>query len=151
MECVKLCRQCRKELNTDSRPGTAYFPWLYEDDYECPRCSSKLVDTIISAEEYMIIAETSNTILFLETMINLKAKNLIEYQLKIQQFKTQIQQQEALEEQQRESKKPHCPTCGSSDLEKISESSKIMDSIIWGFGGKQRYKTYHCNNCGYEW
>lgn len=46
---------------------------------------------------------------------------------------------------------PHCPTCGSSNLSKVSTLSKIMDSAVWGFGGRQRYKTYHCNNCGYEW
>lgn len=45
---------------------------------------------------------------------------------------------------------PKCPTCSSSNIKKISTSSKITNTAMWGVYGTNRYKTFHCNNCGYE-
>lgn len=46
---------------------------------------------------------------------------------------------------------PRCPTCGSPDLEKIGAASKVLDVAFWGFASGKVKKTFHCNNCGYEW
>lgn len=46
---------------------------------------------------------------------------------------------------------PKCPTCGSSDIEKISVTSKAVDTVIFGILGTKRYKTFRCNKCKYEW
>ncbi len=45
---------------------------------------------------------------------------------------------------------PHCPTCNSTDLKKISGLSKAGSVAIWGFLSQKVKKTYHCNNCVYE-
>ena len=46
---------------------------------------------------------------------------------------------------------PKCPTCGSPDIEPISDLSKAASFAMWGvFSGKIR-KQFHCTNCGYEW
>ncbi len=50
-----------------------------------------------------------------------------------------------------ESTTPHCPTCKSTDLKKISGLSKAGSFAMWGFFSQKVKKTYHCNNCGYEW
>lgn len=47
--------------------------------------------------------------------------------------------------------KPTCPTCGSKNLKKISATSKVVNIAIFGIFGTKRHKTFHCNNCGYEW
>ena len=47
--------------------------------------------------------------------------------------------------------KPKCPTCSSINLKKISSTSKVINTAVFGFFGTKRYKTFHCNNCGYEW
>lgn len=47
--------------------------------------------------------------------------------------------------------KPKCPTCSSTNLKKISTTSKVVNTAMWGFFGTKRHKTFHCNNCGYEW
>ena len=44
-----------------------------------------------------------------------------------------------------------CPTCGSTNLKKISTASKVANTAFWGLLGTKRFKTFHCNNCGYEW
>jgi hypothetical protein len=67
--------------------------------------------------------------------------------------------QEKLDEEKRKAEEeaakpvytPKCPTCGSPDLEKIGTASKVLDAAFWGFASGKVKKTFHCNNCGYEW
>lgn len=47
--------------------------------------------------------------------------------------------------------KPKCPTCQSQNIKKISASSKVVNTAVFGLFGTKRHKTFHCNNCGYEW
>lgn len=47
--------------------------------------------------------------------------------------------------------KPKCPTCNSTNLKKISVVSKAVNTAAFGIFGTKRHKTFHCNNCGYEW
>lgn len=47
--------------------------------------------------------------------------------------------------------KPKCPTCTSTNIKKISTTSKVMNTATFGILGTKRHKTFHCNNCGYEW
>lgn len=46
---------------------------------------------------------------------------------------------------------PKCPTCQSTNLKKISTTSKVVNTVMFGIFGTKRHKTFHCNNCGYEW
>ncbi len=47
--------------------------------------------------------------------------------------------------------KPKCPTCSSTNLKKLSTASKAINTAMFGLLGTKRNKTFHCNNCGYEW
>ena len=47
--------------------------------------------------------------------------------------------------------KPKCPTCNSTNLKKISTTSKVVNTAVFGLFGTKRFKQFHCNNCGYEW
>lgn len=46
---------------------------------------------------------------------------------------------------------PKCPTCQSASIRKVSVTSKVTNTALFGIFGTKRYKTFHCNNCGYEW
>lgn len=89
-----------------------------------------------------------------------------EYALKISEACncTKIEALEALEEfltwlrneqkeyvARREANKPRCPTCSSTNLKKIPATSKVANTVAFGIFGTKRFKTFHCNNCGYEW
>lgn len=73
--------------------------------------------------------------------------------------KVKAEIQEKLDEERRKAEEevakpiytPKCPTCGSPDLEKIGTASKVLDIAFWGFASGKVKKTFHCNNCGYEW
>ena len=47
--------------------------------------------------------------------------------------------------------KPKCPTCGSSNIEKISVGSKIVGAGLFGIFSKTARSQFKCNNCGYKW
>ena len=40
-----------------------------------------------------------------------------------------------------------CPYCHSTNTSKITTSSKVVNTALWGILGTKRYKNYHCNNC----
>ena len=46
---------------------------------------------------------------------------------------------------------PKCPTCGSTDLSKVSSISKVGSVLMFGLLSQKIKKTWHCNNCKYEW
>ncbi len=46
---------------------------------------------------------------------------------------------------------PRCPTCGSTDIQKIGAVDGVVSTQFWGVSSKKIAKTYKCNNCGYMW
>lgn len=46
---------------------------------------------------------------------------------------------------------PKCPTCQSTNINKISELSRIGSILIWGRLSPKIYRQWHCDNCGNEW
>lgn len=47
---------------------------------------------------------------------------------------------------------PHCPTCGSPNIHKISATNKVGSAVVFGvFSIGHVGKTYKCDNCGVEW
>ena len=46
---------------------------------------------------------------------------------------------------------PKCPTCGSTDIKKLSTTSKVLGVGLLGLASKTVGKTYKCNKCGYYW
>lgn len=41
-----------------------------------------------------------------------------------------------------------CPYCHSKKTKKITTTSKILDTTIFGIFGTKRHKQWHCNDCG---
>lgn len=46
---------------------------------------------------------------------------------------------------------PKCPTCGSTNLEKISDLKKGVHAVAFGIFSKTAFSQYKCRNCGYKW
>lgn len=46
---------------------------------------------------------------------------------------------------------PHCPTCNSTNIKRISTTAKVTNIAMFGLLGNKRKKTFYCNNCRYEW
>lgn len=43
---------------------------------------------------------------------------------------------------------PHCPICGSTNIEKISAVKKAASQIMFGIFSSTIGKTFVCKNCG---
>ena len=84
-------------------------------------------------------------------MIKLKEENLIEYQLKMAQFRELARQKyENLEKLRQESEeeqtKPKCHRCGSTS---ITTGARGVNNF-WGFLGASK-TVNRCGNCGHTW
>ncbi len=114
---------------------------------KCPMCNQ--INTYVD-EYIMDIKRISEDKDFINAMIKLHEKDPIEYQLKLNQFKLQQEQQDEIKEQQ-DSSKPHCPTCGSTNIKPITGTERAVSVIGLGILSKKINKTYKCRNCGYTW
>ena len=46
---------------------------------------------------------------------------------------------------------PKCPTCGSTNIQKISATKKAAGAIGFGLFSKTAKSQFECKNCGYKW
>lgn len=46
---------------------------------------------------------------------------------------------------------PKCPTCGSTNIRKISTGERMMSVGMLGLFSKKINKSFKCNSCGYTW
>lgn len=49
------------------------------------------------------------------------------------------------------SRVPKCPSCGSSNVSKISTLNRVVSTGIFGLASSKIGKTHKCNNCGTTW
>lgn len=46
---------------------------------------------------------------------------------------------------------PKCPTCGSTNIRKISTGERMVSVGMLGLFSKKINKSFKCNACGYTW
>ena len=107
-------------------------------------CGGNLIDTGLVHDELMAIRKVSSDNDFLKAMIELKKKDIIEYNLKMSQFKAQTAwQNQAVN---RSSSTLRCPQCGSTN---VSTGARGY-SMLTGFAGAGK-TVNRCGRCGYKW
>lgn len=147
MSKAKICVQCNTKQKSDDILDSGYCGWSLNHSLdECPFCHEKLKETNIEENEFDLFLKISRSATFYDTMIELKKKDPIEFQLKMSQFRNQVKQQEAVELQNI----PHCPICNSTDIKKISGISKAKSVAVWGIFSRKVHKQWHCEQCGSE-
>lgn len=52
---------------------------------------------------------------------------------------------------ERDKNKPKCPTCGSTNIKKMSGIERGASIAAFGIFSKKINKTFKCCNCGYTW
>lgn len=158
-----FCSNCNKTglnqfaiLLGNGKKSNFHKGFLYPFEFEnkpidiCPYCKNSIEDTNLSEDDFDLIEEVSDSDRqFLEAMIDLKKKDPIEYQLKMSQFKANLRQQES--SKVKEDNTPKCPTCGSTNIEKISLGKKAVGGALFGIFSSNVRKSMHCKNCGYKW
>lgn len=46
---------------------------------------------------------------------------------------------------------PHCPTCDSTNIKRISAASKAVGVGLFGIFSKTARSQFECKDCGYKW
>lgn len=146
---LKFCENCFKSPTGKGLSHKGFLPYLDDNDYICPYCNNKMQDTI-PEEDYMDIVQISGDTKFIKAMIDLNEKDPIEYQLKMATIRNQIQQQKQVKTQQKVQNIPHCPTCGSTNIQKISETKRWLSTGLFGLASSDVGKTMVCKKCGYK-
>lgn len=138
MKYIKLCQNCKNNRKDDDIWGSGYISWIADNNFECPICKHKLVDTVLTGDEEDILSDITRSASFYDSMIDLKQKDQIEFQLKMTQFKTQVQL--------KNSNLIHCPKCDSTA---ITTGARGVNNF-WGLLGASK-TVNRCGNCGYTW
>ena len=120
-----------------------YAPGKTDRKEICGKCGNPLIHTKITAEEMGLIQRTSNDRIFLEAMMDLKDKDIIEYQTRISQYRSQAK---ADGYYSKPKPKVCCPKCGSTSI----TAGQRGFSLLTGFIGSGK-TVNRCSNCGYKW
>lgn len=136
---VKRCDKCGEIRACDPRASI----------HRADDCGGNLIEISLSYEDFRILCRISNDIEFFKAMVDLKEKDIIEYNLKMSQFRTQVQQQKSSKAQNDTT--PRCPHCHSSNIKPISGLNRGASIAVWGVFSKKINKSFECKSCGYTW
>lgn len=117
--------------------------------HKANNCNGNLIQCNISCEDLNIISRISNDNNFFQAMIDLKEKDIIEYNLKMSQFKSQLEQQKSSKTQNDNT--PRCPHCKSTNIKPISALNRGASIAMLGVFSKKINKSFECLNCKYTW
>ena len=114
------------------------------DDITCYKCKSHMTKTNLTTDEFKYIKQISTDRDFIEAMMKLKQENIIDFKLKIADFKSRVESDE--NERKKNSNIPSCPKCGSTSLATVNRGF----SLFTGFIGSGKPMNV-CQKCGYKW
>ena len=146
-----ICKNCINAMKKVPYSSPFQFRGFFSNfkvpqDFICPKCKNTLYETEIPLSDFKIIYDISHDTSFLEAMIDLKEKDIIEYELKMSQFRAQAEQQKSAQAKAEEDNRPKCPKCGSTH---ITTGARGV-SGFWGFIGTGK-TVNRCSNCGNTW
>ena len=107
-------------------------------------CNGNLIKVNITEDEFDTLCDISDNNDFLQAMIDLKEKDIIEYNLKMSQFKAQLQQQKTSTSQKASTVR--CPRCGSTNITAGQRGYSLLTGIV-GSGST----VNRCASCGHKW
>lgn len=160
---VQYCKKCFEEPDKEINAIKKACNWTteYAKQYICVgyytpdekrvyckyHPNERLYDSILTMDEYLVLNKISIDYNFIQEMEGLKKNDIIEFNLKMSQFKNNTQQNNVIENDNT----PKCPTCGSTNIEKISLTKKTFGGAMFGLFSSDVRNTMHCKNCGYKW
>lgn len=119
--------------------------YIKMSDYEKNKMIEQMdIHPLISKEDALTIYNVTHSIEIIDAMIELKQKDIIEYGLKLSQFKNQLEQKRQVNQQ--EKSQVRCPKCGSTNI----TAGQRGYSLLTGFIGSGS-TVNRCAKCGHKW
>lgn len=114
-------------------------------DYEINQMIEEMnIHPLISKDDALAIYNVTHSTEIIDAMIELKQKDIIEYGLKLSQFKNQLEQKRQVNQQ--EKNQVRCPKCGSTSITTGARGVNLT------FGLLGASKTVNrCGKCGHTW
>ena len=136
-DLVKKCKKCN-------------HVGIYSQDYNTHKdCGGELEKVDIACDDLNTMSRIANDNAFFQAMIDLKEKDIIEYNLKMSQFRSQVQQQKS--SKAKDDATQRCPHCKSTNIKSISTLNRGASIAMWGLFSKKINKSFECKHCGYTW
>lgn len=118
---------------------------------ECKACcNSKITDLKISTQEWFNLTPTQKETV-IKNSLSLSDETYELIQEAWRNNKKNVQPMSRPIQTNYQQNKPKCPTCGSTNVEKISTTKKAIGFVAVGVFSSNFGKTMHCKNCGYKW
>lgn len=152
---IKKCSN--KDESINHRTGYCDIIEIHEDKHydSCPICGGILTDTCLTSTDFIEIDNAyDGNRRFLESMIKLADRDIIEFELEMGEVRHRsdiIAANRRAERAARRASLPKCPTCQSTDIQKMSGFERGVSIFGLGLFSKKINKTYKCNQCGYMW
>lgn len=132
--------------------GFIDFPSNIIDHSKCPHCNGSTVEMSLTVEEWNVLKNISTDSSFILEMDKLKQSDIVDFNLKLSQFKANASlQQQPTFSPQPQSSIPKCPTCGSTNIKKISGTKRWVGTGLFGLASSDLGKNMQCNSCGAKW
>ena len=133
--------------------------FIIEDKLECDCCHSKVSpvpDEFLVGESKMVINKNLK-----QQFINEYIKTSPEFDQYLFDHRDEILAKQSAEFDakmahgkailEEKSRVPKCPTCGSTNIRKMSGVEHGASIAAFGIFSKKINKTFKCGNCGYTW
>ena len=120
----------------------------FDNDEYCSDCNIKLVD---NNEYRQIISELQNMTYDEREQNKNNPRYRIAYKYYYGDSSNYSSNKNASTPQPTPKNVPKCPTCGSTNVEKISTAKKAFGFAMVGLFSSNLGKTMECKNCGYKW
>lgn len=117
----------------------------------CIDCGNdNLYPLTLNSDETVTITNVSNDENLVLAMDKLKQQDIIEFNMKMAQFKL-VSNNESDNSDSTTNNKPKCPTCGSTNIKRITGVERAGSVGFFGLFSKKINKSFECNNCKYTW
>lgn len=118
---------------------------------ECLICGKPLTIMDITIDEWKFLTAHSKDINFIIEMDKIKHNSIVDFTIKVEQLINNAKLEYAIKSQSQQSNVPKCPTCGSTNIKKISGTRRWLGVGLFGIASSDVGKTRECNDCGYKW
>ena len=175
MSKIYYCKNCINNLREIAEKQYAIWEYnivIYENDPDnycgywddgeylpknkkCMKCNSDLTLMNLSIEEFSQIQRISKNPDYILAMNDLKGKDIIEFESKMENIRQQLSDRDNQAKIQRESEKRteeqvanqvKCPKCGSTQIGVTNRGYSLLSGFI-GSGSARNV----CQKCGYKW
>ena len=128
------------------------YQGIYETGKEkCQYCGTKELPTKYDWDKWLFGGEYPDNLAEIIFDEYIKGNPQFDEDLYIQRENKEKLLQKATLDKQRETNKPKCPTCGSTNVKHISTLNRAVSIGVFGLFSSKIGKNYECLNCKAKW